>query len=76
MSTHYGALAQSGLAALARGDAAAARSALSEVEAAGHGTSELRLRLAQACHLAGDAAGANAALDKVLAADRGDLLAI
>jgi aspartyl/asparaginyl beta-hydroxylase (cupin superfamily) len=73
-----------GIAALRRGDAKAARAAFVPVEAAGHGTHQMRLLLAQACTMLGDAITAHRALDGVLAAEptnlyalimRGDLLA-
>lgn len=75
---------QAGIAALRRGDARAAREAFDRVEAAGRGTHQMRLLLAQACTMLGDASAAHRALDGVLAAEpanlyalimRGDLLA-
>ena len=72
----FHALGQAGVAALRRGDGAAARDAFARIEAAGRGTHQLRLLLAQACALAGDAPGAHAALDKVLAQEPANLHAI
>lgn len=70
------ALAQSGVAALQRGDPAAARAAFEQVDRAGRGTHQLRLLLAQACMLAGDGAAAHRALDQVLAAEPTNLYAL
>ena len=84
MSTDYKAIGEAGVAALRRGDGIAARDAFVRIEAAGRGTHQLRLLLAQASVLAGDAATAHAALDQVIAQEpanlyalimRGDLLA-
>ena len=84
MSTDFQALAGAGVEALRRGDAKEARANFDRVEAAGMGTHQLRLLLAQACMMAGDAEGAHRALDKVIAEEptnlyalimRGDLLA-
>lgn len=76
MSTNYEALANTGLSALRRGDAAAARAAFQQVEAAGRGTHQLRLLLAQACAATGDGPGAHRALDKVLAEEPGNPYAL
>jgi aspartyl/asparaginyl beta-hydroxylase (cupin superfamily) len=84
MSTNFQAVAEAGVDALRRGDAHVARDAFDRVEAAGQGTHQLRLLLAQACMMSGDAEGAHRALDKVIAEEptnlyalvmRGDLLA-
>lgn len=69
-------LARSGVAALDRGDAAAARQAFEAVVAAGRATPQLWLLLAQARAGLGDAAAAHGALDQVLAVDRGNLWAL
>lgn len=65
-----------GIAALRRGDARAARAAFAPVEAAGHGTHQMRLLLAQACTMLGDAPAAHRALDGVLAAEPTNLYAL
>jgi hypothetical protein len=70
MNTDYRAVAESGVAALRRGDAAAARAAFNRVEAAGRGSHQLRLLLAQACMLVDDRPGATAALERVIATSR------
>jgi hypothetical protein len=76
MSTDLEAVARSGVAALQRGDAAGARSAFAQVQAAGRDTHQLRLLLAQACTAIGDALGAHAALDRVLADEPTNLYAL
>jgi len=76
MSRDLEAVARSGVAALQRGDAAGARSAFAEVQAAGRDTHQLRLLMAQACTAVGDAAGAHAALDRVLADEPTNLYAL
>lgn len=48
MTANLSAVANAGVAALRRGDAHAARRAFDQVEAAGRGTHQLRLLLAQA----------------------------
>jgi hypothetical protein len=58
-----------GVAALKRGDGAAARSAFERLLELGHGAPQVRLFLADACRLLGDQAGEADALDEVLAAD-------
>jgi hypothetical protein len=63
------AIAQSGLSALQRGDAAAARAAFERVTAAGSATPRLNLLLAHACHRLGDKPSTATALDAVLAAE-------
>jgi aspartyl/asparaginyl beta-hydroxylase (cupin superfamily) len=84
MSTDFRAEAEAGVEALRRGDAHAARNTFDRIEAAGQGTHQLRLLLAQACMMTGEAEAAHGALDKVLAEEptnlyalvmRGDLLA-
>ncbi len=76
MSNDLQAIGQSGVAALRRGDAAAARAAFDRVEAAGRGTHQLRLLLAQACTLLRDAPAAHRALDRVLADEPANLYAL
>jgi hypothetical protein len=76
MSRDLEAVARSGVAALQRGDAVAARDAFFAVQAAGRDTHQLRLLLAQACVAADDAAGAHAALDRVLADEPTNLYAL
>ena len=66
-------IAQNGVAALSRGDAAAARDAFDEVAAAGRATPQLWLLLAQANFQLDDRAGAHAALDQLLGLDRANL---
>ncbi len=84
MSADLNAVAQSGLAAMHRGDHAAARAAFDQVVAAGAATSRLNLLLGQACQALGDGEAARVALDACLAAEprniealvlRGDLAA-
>lgn len=67
---------QSGIAALRRGDAPAARAALQPVEAAGRATQQMRLLLAQACAMLGDLRAAHLALDGVLATEPTNLYAL
>jgi aspartyl/asparaginyl beta-hydroxylase (cupin superfamily) len=67
---------QSGINALRRGDARAARTAFEAAEAAGCGTHQTRLLLAQACAMLGDAAAAHRWLDPVLAAEPTNLYAL
>ena len=69
-------LAQAGVAALRRGDAAAARQSFEAVAAAGRATPQLWLLLAQACAALGDDLATHLALDKVLAADPTNLYAM
>ena len=69
MTTDLNAIAQSGLAALQRGDHAAARFAFQTVVTAGAATPRLNLLLGQACYGLGDTAAARAALDAVLAVE-------
>lgn len=69
-------LAQTGVAALRRGDAAAARQAFEAVAAAGRATPQLWLLLAQACAALGDDMATHLALDRVLAADATNLYAM
>ncbi len=69
-------VAQSGVAALQRGDPEAARAAFEQVERAGRGTHQLRLLLAQACMLAADGAAAHRALDQVLTTEPTNLYAL
>ncbi len=61
--------ARDGLAALQRGDAAAARAAFEAVVDAGRASPRLLLLLADACAKLGDAGAEDAALDKVLVLD-------
>ena len=68
--------ADAGVAALTRGDAAAARTAFEAIVAAGRAAPQAWLFLAQACFLQDDRAACHAALDHVLAADRANLDAL
>ncbi len=63
------ALAQQGIAALQRGDAAAARPAFAAITASGTASAQMWLLLAQSCDMLDDRAAARAALARVLAAD-------
>ena len=65
--------ARNGVAALSRGDAAAARDAFDAVAAAGRATPQLWLLLAQANFQLDDRPAAYAALDRLLDADRANL---
>ena len=69
-------IAQDGVVALGRGDAAAARTAFDEVVAAGRASTQLWLFLAQACFQLDDRGSAYAALDEVLGRDRANLDAL
>ncbi len=71
--TDLAAVAREGVAALGRGDAAAARTAFDAVAAAGRATPQLWLLLAQANFQLDDRPHAHAALDQVLALDRANL---
>lgn len=62
-------------ALLQRGDAAGARHVLEQAEAAGRGSHQGRLWLAQACATLGDDAAAHRALERVLAEEPGNLWA-
>ncbi len=62
-------IARSGVDALKRGDARAARTAFEQVTNAGRGSLQLWLFLAQACEALGDDPATAAALDQVLAQD-------
>ena len=84
MNTPLHRLQDQGIAALRQGDALSARAAFERLEAAGLGTPQLRLLIAQACAMLGDGPGSHRALDRVLAVEptnlyalimRGDLLA-
>ncbi|MGI4878662.1 MAG: aspartyl/asparaginyl beta-hydroxylase domain-containing protein [Janthinobacterium lividum] len=66
-------IARNGVAALTRGDAAAARTAFDTVAAAGRATPQLWLLLAQACFQLDDREAAHVALDQLLALDRANL---
>ncbi len=68
--------ARAGLAALQRGDAAAARMAFDTVVAAGRASPRLLLLLADACAMLGDGAGQDAALDSVLAIEPRNMAAL
>ena len=72
----YEAIARSGVEALRRGDAGAARAAFAEVEAAGRASHQLHLLLAQSCELVGDGAAMEAALAPVLEAEPRNLYAL
>ena len=67
--TDYQAIAQAGVAAWQRGDAAAARSAFDQVAEAGRASPQLWLLLAQACETLGDFTASDQALNSVLAGD-------
>jgi aspartyl/asparaginyl beta-hydroxylase (cupin superfamily) len=62
-------LAQQGIAALQRGDAAAARPCFAAITAAGGASVQMWLLLAQSCDMLDDRAAARAALGEVMAAD-------
>lgn len=68
--------AQQGLAAMKRGDAAAARSAFEDVVQAGRAGAKLFLLLAEACGALNDRAEQNAALDKALALEPRNIAAM
>ncbi len=72
----YEAIARSGVEALRRGDANAAREAFAFVEDAGRASHQLRLFHAQACEMAGDGAAMEAALALVLKAEPRNLYAL
>jgi len=72
----YEAIARSGVEALRRGDADAAREAFAIVEAAGRASHQLRLFHAQACEMAGDGAAMEVALAPVLEAEPRNLYAL
>ena len=76
MNDPLAALGQQGVEALQRGDAATARAAFDQIEAAGRGTHQLRLLLAQACTMLGDAPAAHRTLDRVLADEPTNLYAL
>lgn len=65
----YQAIAQAGVTAWQRGDAAAARAAFDQVALAGRASPQLWLLLAQACEALDDLDASDTALDGVLAAD-------
>ena len=65
----YQAIAQAGVAAWQRGDAAAARAAFDQVALAGRASPQLWLLLAQACEALSDLEASDKALDGVLAGD-------
>jgi predicted Zn-dependent protease len=62
----YQAIAQAGLTAWQRGDAAAARAAFDEVALAGRASPQLWLLLAQSCEALGDLDASDKALGAVL----------
>jgi aspartate beta-hydroxylase len=64
--TDVAALAEAGMAALRRGDAAAARPCFEQLAAAGHGDASVYFGLAHACVSLGDHPAALAALDRAL----------
>ncbi|HEV2746613.1 MAG TPA: aspartyl/asparaginyl beta-hydroxylase domain-containing protein [Allosphingosinicella sp.] len=68
--------ARAGLAALQRGDGAAARPLFAGILAAGHRTAPLWLLLARSCRLLGDEAGETDALDRALALEPRNLRAL
>lgn len=63
------ALANQGIAALRRGDGAAARDLLSQITATGEASIQIWLLLAQGCDMADDRPAAKAALARVIAED-------
>jgi predicted Zn-dependent protease len=69
-------LGEHGVAALGAGDAASARRAFERIEAAGQGSHQLRLLLAQACTLLDDRAAAHRVLDRVIADEPTNLYAL
>lgn len=69
-------LTEQGIAALRRGDAVAARDAFARVEAAGQGSHQIRLLLAQACDLLDDRPAAHRVLDRVIADEPTNLYAL
>lgn len=72
----YEAIARSGVDALTRGDAIAARKAFEQVTAAGRASHQLRLFLAQACEMMGDGPAMEAALAPVLEKEPRNLYAL
>jgi Aspartyl/Asparaginyl beta-hydroxylase len=70
------ALARSGMDALRRGDAAAARASFETITAAGDAPPQPWVLLSQSCALLGDHAAADAALDVVLQMDPRNLYAL
>lgn len=75
-SPDYEAIARSGIDALRRGDASAARQAFEQVETAGRASHQLRLFLAQSCEMSGDGMAMEAALAPVLEAEPRNLYAL
>lgn len=71
--TDIAALADAGMAALRRGDAAAARPFFQQLAQAGYGDASVYFGLARACTGMGDYAAALAALDQALAAEPDNL---
>ena len=69
-------LARSGIDALRRGDAAAARAAFEAITAVGNAPAQPWLLLAQSCAMTGDGAAADAALDVVLRLEPRNLYAL
>ena len=65
----YQAIAQAGVAAWQRGDAAAARAAFDQIASAGRASPQLWLLLAQACEALGDVPASDQALDGVITGD-------
>jgi len=68
--------ARTGLAALRRGDAAAARDSLVRAVEGGRADAQVLFGLAQACRLLADSRGAGAALDRLLRAEPQNLMAL
>jgi hypothetical protein len=66
-------IADGGIAALGRGDGAAARTAFETIVAAGRAAPQAWLFLAQSCFMLDDRPACHAALDEVLKADRANL---
>ncbi len=69
-------LGKAGVAALQRGDGAAARAAFDRLLASGRAAPQARLRLAEACRMSGDPAGEAAAIDALLAAEPHNIAAL
>lgn len=72
----YEALARSGVEALQRSDAVAARAAFETIANAGRASHQLQLLLAQSCEMGGDGAAMEAALGPVLEAEPRNLYAL
>lgn len=69
-------IGKAGVAALQRGDGAAARAAFDRLVAAGRAPAQAKLLLAEACRISGDAEAEAAALDALLAAEPQNVAAL